>query len=39
MFQCVNYCGISTYVPQDVFPVYGAAYAETAWAKAIGMSN
>lgn len=39
MFQCVNYCGISTYVPQDIFPVYGATYAETAWAKAIGMSN
>lgn len=39
MFQCVDFSGISTYAPQDVFPVYGAAYAETAWAQATGQSN
>lgn len=39
MFQCVDFSGISTYAPQDVFPVYGAAHAETAWAQATGQSN
>ncbi len=37
-FPCTRFCGLSTYIPRAEFPVYNAAYLQTAWAQTVGIA-